>query len=235
MKEGPRLLVEPTRLPCLVSVTRSTSSPCTPAHVFSPATTHSSADRRPATLPMARRSLFETLFKQVVGVACGAISGGYEMRTRSLRRNLDTTTEPLCKTELSQARPAGRVCRMSWCLVIAFLLGTPIVVPCDAVVYGGSARPSYGMRSYEDSGAIRDSAAPATAYDGGAEALRRFASTRAMKTGTTIAGVVFEVRIARAQPNASLPERAQTSIISHLCAFRGTCVVQTLFLATEFP
>lgn len=92
---------------------------------------------------------------------------------------------------------------MSWALVIAVLLGGPIVAPCGGEVYGGNARPSYDMRSHgHDSGAITDDSAAfgrATAngdHGGGAEALRRFASTRTMKTGTTIAGVVFEVCVA---------------------------------------
>lgn len=96
---------------------------------------------------------------------------------------------------------------MSWSLVIAVLLAAPIVAPCGGALYGGSTRPSYGggvtqeQRGF-DGGAIRDSAAGprATPFgsaaadgEGGAGALRRFASTRAMKTGTTIAGVVFKV------------------------------------------
>lgn len=79
---------------------------------------------------------------------------------------------------------------MSWCLLIALLLGAPFLSPCGGSLHGF------------DSGATpTGSAAGATALlgssdrsvEGGAEALRRFASTRAMKTGTTIAGVVFEV------------------------------------------
>lgn len=95
---------------------------------------------------------------------------------------------------------------MSWCLVIAVLLGGNILDPCGGAVYGGSARPSSSMRSHGHDGGggaiSRDDSAAfgaATAsgdHGGGADALRRFASTRAMKTGTTIAGVVFEVRVA---------------------------------------
>lgn len=92
---------------------------------------------------------------------------------------------------------------MSWSLVIAVLLSAQIVLPCAGAVYGGSHRPNSGLKGGAESGAITsDSAASVVGAgfssaagegEGGAEALRRFASTRAMKTGTTIAGVVFEV------------------------------------------
>ncbi|CAM9192457.1 unnamed protein product, partial [Hapterophycus canaliculatus] len=95
---------------------------------------------------------------------------------------------------------------MSWSLVIAVLLGAHNITQCSAMVYGGSVRPSCGLaqddRGFEiSSPTFSDSAASSRpgygsavdgAQGGGAEALRRFASTSAMKTGTTIAGVVFE-------------------------------------------
>lgn len=91
---------------------------------------------------------------------------------------------------------------MSWSLVIAVLLGSPTIAPCSAVVYGGSTRPNYGLPqddlSLDSPARFGNSAASGTAVDGSqgrAEALRRFASTRAMKTGTTIAGVIFEVSL----------------------------------------
>lgn len=125
--------------------------------------------------------------------------------------------------------------KMSWCLVIAVLLGGPMVAPCCGAVYGGSARPSYGMSRGEDSGsgAIRRYSAASGAsamaggdHAGGAEALRRFASTRAMKTGTTIAGVVFEVCAAlRCIPTSLFLEREQstrceTLVMGHLFELR---------------
>ncbi|CAM9604923.1 unnamed protein product [Scytosiphon promiscuus] len=101
---------------------------------------------------------------------------------------------------------------MSWALVVAALLGAPTITPCSATVYGGSARPNFGSR-YDDSSFDSPANFPNSAASGrtgyryssighssdvhaaqgghGAEALRKFASTRAMKTGTTIAGVVF--------------------------------------------
>lgn len=106
---------------------------------------------------------------------------------------------------------------MSWSLVIAVIVASSIGTPCRGALYGGRVRPNYGggvahERGLDsDGGAITDSTAglgtipgattrtttfgsPPDADRGdGADALGRFASTRAMKTGTTIAGVVFEV------------------------------------------
>lgn len=101
---------------------------------------------------------------------------------------------------------------MSWSQVISVLLAAPIVTPCGGALYGGSVRPYHSVgadqeRGFDgDGGAITystagfgsraaefGSAVADADGKGGAEALRRFASTRAMKTGTTIAGVIFEV------------------------------------------
>ncbi|CAM9864620.1 unnamed protein product [Pylaiella littoralis] len=100
---------------------------------------------------------------------------------------------------------------MSWSQVISVLLAAPIVTPCGGALYGGSVRPYHSVgadqeRGFDgDGGAITystagfgsraaefGSAVADADGKGGAEALRRFASTRAMKTGTTIAGVIFE-------------------------------------------
>lgn len=118
---------------------------------------------------------------------------------------------------------------MSWSLVIAVLLGTPIVAPCAGAVYGGSHRPNSGFQGGAESGAIAsDSAASvvgagirlsSAAGEGGAEALRRFASIRAMKTGTTIAGVVFEVGAAveRRRQTVGTSRRALNHVVRHCC------------------
>ncbi|CAB1102298.1 unnamed protein product [Ectocarpus sp. CCAP 1310/34] len=79
---------------------------------------------------------------------------------------------------------------MSWCLLIVLLLGAPFLPPCGGslhVFYSG-ATPT-GSAEGATAGLL---GASDRSMEGGAEALRRFASTRAMKTGTTIAGVVFE-------------------------------------------
>lgn len=108
------------------------------------------------------------------------------------------------------ANPPSACGTMSWSVVIAVLLGASNVAPCSAMVYGGSSRPNYGLPPDDRTGF--DACIPSTFGDsaasgqsryssvvdgaqGGAEALRRFASTRAMKTGTTIAGVIFEVSL----------------------------------------
>lgn len=195
-----------TLLPCLVSVTRSTSSPSTPAHDRSPAATQSSANRIPTRCLGMRSPPFSTRRLQ-------RETRNQTRQTRPNRPIIDGTLRQLAPEppgKYPNLRFTGlfslqRACRMSWCLVIAILLGTPAVAPCAAAVYGGSHRPNPGFPLGAESGAITsDSAAAAelsragmgsgaAGDEGGAEALRRFASARAMKTGTTIAGVVFEV------------------------------------------
>ncbi|CAM9886719.1 unnamed protein product [Ectocarpus sp. 12 AP-2014] len=79
---------------------------------------------------------------------------------------------------------------MSWCLLIALLLGAPFLSPRGGSLHGfcSGATPT-GSAAGATAGLL---GASDRSVEGGAEALRRFASTRAMKTGTTIAGVVFE-------------------------------------------
>lgn len=106
---------------------------------------------------------------------------------------------------------------MSWFLVIAVLLSAPILTPCSAMqphgsMYGSSTQgsnhlfpsdvlsdvddffdPSHSRGSGSSSMARDARSTWADREEGGMDALRNFASTRATKTGTTIAGVAFKV------------------------------------------
>jgi len=137
---------------------------------------------------------------------------------------------------------------MSWSLVIAVLLGAPTVAPCAGAVYGGSHRPNPGFPSRAESGAITsDSAASgdvlgvgmgfssAAGHEGeGAEDLRRFASTRVMKTGTTIAGVVFEVSAAVGRPFKCLSPYMCASVLG-VVGSAISCAYSSLLLVARIP
>lgn len=105
---------------------------------------------------------------------------------------------------------------MSWSLLMAVLLSAPMLTPCSAMQLHGSMHGSstQGPSHHFPSDVLRDvddffdpdhstSGSSSMAGDGrstwaereegGMDALRNFASTRATKTGTTIAGVAFKV------------------------------------------
>ncbi|CAM9171661.1 unnamed protein product [Ectocarpus fasciculatus] len=83
---------------------------------------------------------------------------------------------------------------MSRRLWIALLLGAPFLSPCGGSLHGfdGGAIPTGSAAGATAEATAGWFGSSGSGVEGGAEALRRFASTRAMKTGTTIAGVIFE-------------------------------------------
>lgn len=106
---------------------------------------------------------------------------------------------------------------MKWPRVVASLLSVTTVSRCGAILHhDGLYGISTGFQHSDGLGGVFDVAASrergsigvgsARAGEGRAEALRRFAASRPMKTGTTIAGVVFEARKLYIRMLAPLPQ-----------------------------
>lgn len=107
---------------------------------------------------------------------------------------------------------------MPRCSLIALLLGAPFLSPCGGSLngFGSGAIPTGSAAGATCTLTAGLFASSDGGVQGGAEALRRFAATRAMKTGTTIAGVVFEVSRV-----VLLTEMPSASVAAASCPFCG--------------